>query len=637
MLVTHDVTIDVSRPKQPNVIHVVQGDSSRVLRITLRDENATYNPEADLTSGEILNMAVTFDKSDGTRGGYEKATWQATGEKAVVKESTGVYKCYLDQQCFSAPGIAHVFIRFFTNKGRTIHTFAVMCDVEPNPSSNVTSHDFVDMPSNEELLDKIDDCVQYVAQTPSASKRKTARANIGACSWYGIAREYSNNTTYKKGQFCYFDGYFRRCLIDGTQGIAPSEDGANENWSAETPIDVGLRYAVSAGITQSFSEAEKARARANIGVGEAVADAVRYGAAQALTEAQQAQARANIGAASTSPEITDVVRYGAMQALTAEQKRTARSNIGAPDTNTVVKLEPQHLSVDEKQQARANIDAVPLADIALEYNPAGTYHTGEIRYHEGTLYTCISEISVPELWNASHWQPVYSIADTLRSRVLRMDVIQNWISGAEKAKARSNIGAAAAAETATKDSIAPLFDETVTYAIGDIVFHDDAFYICTTAIVDPGEWDASNWAEYETIADAILGNVVRYDAPQSGISKQKRQQARDNIDARDVSVILVDDSNSHLPISGTAYVNSQQIIVGLLSGQMPRVGDVVIGTDSGRICSVSSISMFAPNHMFEVDASGFDLFHGIPAAPTTDGTYTLQATVSDGVVTYAWT
>ena len=101
MLVIHDVTIDVSRPKQPNVIHVVQGDSSRVLRITLKDKNATYNPEADLAYGETLSMAVTFDKSDGTRGGYEKATWQITGAKAVIKESTGVYKCYLDQQCFA--------------------------------------------------------------------------------------------------------------------------------------------------------------------------------------------------------------------------------------------------------------------------------------------------------------------------------------------------------------------------------------------------------------------------------------------------------------------------------------------------------------------------------------------------------
>ena len=176
MLVTHEVTVDVGRPKQPNVIHVVQGDSMRILRIRLKNNNAVYDPEADLESGETMHVAVTFDKSDGTKGGYERATWQPQNSKAVSKISAGVYDCILDQQCFSAPGFTHIFIRFFTSPDKTLYTFSVVCAVEKNPASELTSEDYYDYPSIAELLKSV---VKYTAQTPTVAEQAQALRNLG--------------------------------------------------------------------------------------------------------------------------------------------------------------------------------------------------------------------------------------------------------------------------------------------------------------------------------------------------------------------------------------------------------------------------------------------------------------------------
>lgn len=41
------------------------------------------------------------------------------------------------------------------------------------------------------------------------------------------------------------------------------------------------------------------------------------------------------------------------------------------------------------------------------------------------------------------------------------------------------------------------FDATKKYAVGDIVMHSDAPYVCTTAITTPGAWDDSDWTEIE--------------------------------------------------------------------------------------------------------------------------------------------
>lgn len=41
------------------------------------------------------------------------------------------------------------------------------------------------------------------------------------------------------------------------------------------------------------------------------------------------------------------------------------------------------------------------------------------------------------------------------------------------------------------------FSATKTYAVGDVVMHSDAPYVCTTAVTTAGAWNDSNWTEIE--------------------------------------------------------------------------------------------------------------------------------------------
>ena len=65
-------------------------------------------------------------------------------------------------------------------------------------------------------------------------------------------------------------------------------------------------------------------------------------------------------------------------------------------------------------------------------------------------------------------------------------------------------------------AIAPVFSNSSTYAVGDYVQKDGAFYKCKEAIAVAGEWDATKW---DTVvittamqdAEADLTNVVKVD------------------------------------------------------------------------------------------------------------------------------
>lgn len=85
-------------------------------------------------------------------------------------------------------------------------------------------------------------------------------------------------------------------------------------------------------VAQNLNDAQKSRARANIGapsMSDIVSGAVRYDAQQALTEAQKMQARKNIGAISSGEVTGGAVRYDVVQNLTPAQQAQARTNTGA--------------------------------------------------------------------------------------------------------------------------------------------------------------------------------------------------------------------------------------------------------------------------------------------------------------------
>lgn len=154
MEITHDVTIDLLRPRQ-NVIRVVQEDSTRMIRLKLLSNNQNYNVADDLDEGETLLKFVEFRKADGHGGMYDTTS---TGETAVELEDQSVGNVWLvalDGQCFTCPGWTQVNVRFETEDGKRIHTFRIMVDVEPTASSDTESTDWGELNSIADLRNAV--------------------------------------------------------------------------------------------------------------------------------------------------------------------------------------------------------------------------------------------------------------------------------------------------------------------------------------------------------------------------------------------------------------------------------------------------------------------------------------------------
>ena len=74
---------------------------------------------------------------------------------------------------------------------------------------------------------------------------------------------------------------------------------------------------------------------------------------------------------------------------------------------------------------------------------------------------------------------------------------------------------ALASEVDPSTVIAPEYDETQTYAVGDLVIYRSVLYRLTTAITTPEEWTAAHWTAV-TVADELADKYVK---PTGGIPK----------------------------------------------------------------------------------------------------------------------
>jgi hypothetical protein len=66
-------------------------------------------------------------------------------------------------------------------------------------------------------------------------------------------------------------------------------------------------------------------------------------------------------------------------------------------------------------------------------------------------------------------------------------------------------------------AIAPVYDETETYAVGDYVLYNHVIYKCKTAIAVPESFDSTKWDNIIITtamqdAEADLTNFVKYDS-----------------------------------------------------------------------------------------------------------------------------
>lgn len=86
------------------------------------------------------------------------------------------------------------------------------------------------------------------------------------------------------------------------------------------------------------------------------------------------------------------------------------------------------------------------------------------------------------------WQAQFKINDTPLSQA-QLDAL--------------NSGITAAILTGIINSLAPAYDDTAEYSVGDFCTHDGRFYVCSTPVPTGGEtWNAAHWTA-SSLADAV--------------------------------------------------------------------------------------------------------------------------------------
>lgn len=146
MYVTTEITIDFQRPRQ-NTIQVVQDDTTRKIRLILKNGGNDYDITADLESEETWVGAVAYLKSDGHGGVYD--TTEA-GDAAVqlVSGTTNQFDVLLVGQVFTAAGWTQVNIKFYNaDFSKVLSTFAIDVNVQRNAASDYESEDYSNMQS----------------------------------------------------------------------------------------------------------------------------------------------------------------------------------------------------------------------------------------------------------------------------------------------------------------------------------------------------------------------------------------------------------------------------------------------------------------------------------------------------------
>lgn len=155
MQTTQEIIIDVLKPRQ-NVMHVVQEDSTRHIRLVLLANNVPFDPAAELESRDDLLAFVEFSKPDGHGGMYDTTSLGETAVQLEDSESNpNIYIVSLDGQCFTCPGWTQINVRFETEDGKRIHTFRIMVDVEPTASSDTESTDWGELNSIADLRNAV--------------------------------------------------------------------------------------------------------------------------------------------------------------------------------------------------------------------------------------------------------------------------------------------------------------------------------------------------------------------------------------------------------------------------------------------------------------------------------------------------
>ena len=174
---------------------------------------------------------------------------------------------------------------------------------------------------------------------------------------------------------------------------------------------------------------------------------------------------------------TDV--FPVVQGMDGDNKVTSKAALTVLAAHILEVMQYNNLDTANKTIVDA-INSV-LDNLADEYDESLTYSVGDCVQHNGLLYQCNTAITTAEQWDPTHWTQIKAV----------------------------DVGSGGGGGGLPSDVIAPDYDSSQTYEVGDYVMHEDQLYVCNTAITTAEAWTADHWtltdveAELKKKADAL--------------------------------------------------------------------------------------------------------------------------------------
>lgn len=295
-------------------------------------------------------------------------------------------------------------------------------------------------------------------QSLTSTQKKIARMNIDAAARSSIANNYSSSTTYKVGQYVYFDGNLHRSKVSNNKGHEPLNTSNDAYWTAATTLAGNAYYYVSCLFEQDFTSTQKKLARDNIDAASIdslalewdeskkyyIGDIVSYKGSVYYLNEFPAGTSTMIG---HLPPNTDSLYWTRVPAFTALFHHP-KAKIGA-----ILYTVSQELSDNEKAIARSNIGVGnALNSIVPAYNKNGTYRVGQFVSYDDKLYyqRLIGGYSPNGAnFNTNVW--VEKSLGEVMATVVRTDIRQN-LTEEEKARARANLDITSAQDAVSYSS-----------------------------------------------------------------------------------------------------------------------------------------------------------------------------------------
>ena len=177
MLITKNITLDLSVRGFPEIIDAVQNDNhTRAVKISLADNGVPWEPP------DHARASVAFIKSDMTSGWYDMLP---TGDDACLIDGSTV-TAYLAPEVLTAPGRVRVLVVFIDENLSRLATFPFVVNVAEDPAAGkVISNSYYNLQTLGEINDAIDGINEALAGIDSAlaGVAKIDDAAVGAQAW----------------------------------------------------------------------------------------------------------------------------------------------------------------------------------------------------------------------------------------------------------------------------------------------------------------------------------------------------------------------------------------------------------------------------------------------------------------------